>query len=150
LGDDQWCGQLFDQAQEACDSAVGCASVALAQQNSLGDADRSKALFAKAETLCDSIDDYSSLLRTAAKCSGSAELLRSGIQTAEKNLSQAPDLIVLAEWVLTYLKDRQWARSIYQHALDAPGAARRRSDIILSIKNRLGDPAWASELSRRL
>ena len=149
LGDDQWAAKLFDQATQACDSPVSCAAVAIALQDSLGDTERAGAVFAKAQSLSTSVSDYDALLRTAARRSEFQHVVREGLETAEQKLSDALDLKHLAESVLNYTDDRQWARRIYQKALEAPNAARRRSDITLSIKNSLGDQAWASKLVRQ-
>jgi hypothetical protein len=141
---------LFDKAQEACDSTSSCASAAIALQDSLGDADRSRALFNKAESLCEGINDYDALLRSASRRSDFSNVVREGLESAEGKLSSAADLKHLAESVLGYTDDRGWAQRLYQKALDAPGADQQRSDIILSIKNRLGDTDWAAKLSRQL
>jgi hypothetical protein len=123
--------------------------VAIALQDSLGDTERAGALFAKAQSLSTSVNDYDALFRTAARRSEFQNVVREGIEAAEQNLSDALDLKHLAECVLNYTDDRQWAQRIYQKALEAPNASRRRSDIILSIKNSLGDEAWASKLYRQ-
>jgi tetratricopeptide (TPR) repeat protein len=149
LGDDQWSGKLFDQAKEAGDSTAGCAAVAIALQDSLGDTERAIAVFTKAQSLSSGINDYEALFRTAARRSEFSNVVQEGLKAAEQNLSGALDLRHLAECVLNYTDDRQWARRIYQKALEAPNASRRRSDIILSIKNSLGDEAWASKLYRQ-
>jgi hypothetical protein len=150
LGDADWTGQLFDKAEAACETVVSCTSAAIAAQDSLGDADRTRTLLGKAKTLCGSYNDYDTLVRTAARRSGFEDVVRDGIQAAEGKLSNALDLTSLAECVLTHLDDRQWARRIYQSALSAPDAKQRRSDILLSIKNRLGDEAWARKLYRQI
>ena len=150
LGDDQWSGKLFDQAQEVSDSTAGCAAVAIAVQDSLGDTERAGAVFAKAQSLSSGINDYDALFRTAARRSEFQNVVREGLKAAEQNLSGAMDLKHLAECAMNYAADRRWARRIYQKALQAPNASRRRSDIILSIKNSLGDAAWASKLARQL
>ena len=48
--------------------------------------------------------------------------------------------------MLAYLKEESLARGLYQKASQAPDAAARMPDLILSIKNRLGDEAWARRL----
>jgi hypothetical protein len=149
LDDDEWAAKLFDQAKEASDSAVSCAAVAMALQDSLGDTERAGAVFAKAQSLSTGVGDYDALLRTAARRSEFQNVVREGLQSAEQKLSDALDLKYLAESVLSYTHDRQWARRVYQKALEAPNADRRRSDIILSIKNSLGDQAWALKLARQ-
>ena len=95
------------------------------------------------------VSDYDALLRTAARRSEFQNVVQEGLQSAEQQLSGALDLKYLAESVLNYTDDRQWAQRIYQKALEAPDADRRRSDIILSIKNSLGDQAWAVKLARQ-
>jgi hypothetical protein len=52
----------------------------------------------------------------------------------------------MAECVLTYLNDKEWARRIYQKALQASDANQRMSELIVSIKNSLGDESWARKL----
>ena len=47
---------------------------------------------------------------------------------------------------MTYLNDQTWARNAYKKALEAPDAGSRWSDIAISIKNKLGDAAWARGL----
>jgi len=150
LADEEWAGQLFDKAQQACDNTISCTAVAIALQDSLGDTERARAAFTKAESLSTGIHDYDALLRTAARRSEFADVVRQGLEAAEGNLSDALDLNHLAECVLNYTDDQQWARRLYQNALEAPNANQRRSDIILSIKNRLKDEVWASKLRRQL
>ena len=58
--------------------------------------------------------------------------------------------MLLAESVLSMLGDYQMARRIYEKALKAEGAKPRNFDIILSIKNRLGDEAWDQKLYMHL
>ncbi len=149
LGDDQWAAKLFDQAKDASDSSVSCAAVAIALQDSLGDTERAGAVFAKAQSLSTGVRDYDALLRTAARRAEFQNVVQAGLEAAEQNLTDALDLKHLAECVLNYTGDRQWAQRMYQKALEAPDAGRRRSDIILSIKNSFGDTAWASKLVRQ-
>ena len=90
--------------------------------------------------------DYEVLVRSADRQAADPSIVQGLIQSAEKKMSGARDLSFLAECVLTYLKDKQWARRIYQRALQAPDADRHLSELTLSIKNRLGDAAWAQKL----
>ena len=149
LGDDQWSGKLFDQAKEASDSTASCAAVAIALQDSLGDTERVGAVFAKAQSLSTSVNDYDALFRAATRRSEFSSVVRAVIEAAEQNLSGAMDLKHLAECVLNYMDDPDRARRIYQKALEAPNASRRHADIIVSIKNSLGDEAWALKLARQ-
>jgi hypothetical protein len=55
-------------------------------------------------------------------------------------------LTFLAECALSYLEDKQLAQRIYGKALQAPDAEQNISELALSIKNKLGDVAWAQRL----
>jgi hypothetical protein len=68
------------------------------------------------------------------------------IQSAENRVSGARDLSFLAECALTYLGDKQLAQRIYGKALQAQDAQQNISELALSIKNKLGDEAWAQKL----
>jgi hypothetical protein len=72
--------------------------------------------------------------------------VRGIVQSIESKLASAHDLRTLAECVLTYLNDKEWARRIYQKALQASDANQRMSELIVSIKNSLGDETWARKL----
>ena len=52
----QWAGQLFEKATEACADVVSCTSAAGAVLAGLGDMERAHALYAKAETFCESAE----------------------------------------------------------------------------------------------
>jgi hypothetical protein len=111
-----------------------------------GDKERARRLYAKAETLCVGIGDYEILVRSAAQQTGDPGVVREIVQSIESKFASAHDLRTLAECVLTYLSDEQWARRIYQKALQASDANQRMSELIVSIKNSLGDETWARKL----
>jgi hypothetical protein len=86
------------------------------------------------------------LARTAAQQTGDTDVVRGIVQSIEPKASSAHDLKTLAECVLSTLQDEQWARRIYQKALQAADADQRLGELVVSIKNRLGDEAWARKL----
>jgi hypothetical protein len=72
--------------------------------------------------------------------------VRGIVQSIESKLASAHELRTLAEYVLTYLNDKEWARRVYQKALQASDAKQRMPELIVSIKNSLGDEIWARKL----
>ena len=129
---------------------VDYTTAAVAVQMSLGDANRTRAFFTKAQGACKVFGDFDVCVRAALQIEGFGDVAREGFAAAEGKLADARELKCLADGVLTRLDDRDWARRIYQKALQAQNADRWRSDIMISVKNRLGDDEWAVKLARQL
>ena len=146
VGDEEWTRKLLQESENNASDRFTLLTIAGKVLGSLGDENWASKLYGQVADQCGDKFQFEQLFDIVERQGAGRKILETLHTTAENKLSSARDLVSLAESVVRRFGDEEWARSLYNKALEDPAVPQLKFDIAASVEKVLADRKLAGTI----